>query len=127
MEAVLSRMIVHESRLVREVSSAVFKTFNKILGDDNFVRDFIRENFCANAGADDHTLLESKMTFLRALLDDPHLMVSPILTSITLTPKENIESQFFSRAKLLRLVSALCLIFVVVLSEGDLRRPKGGR
>lgn len=103
-ESVLSAMIVHESNRVRELSSSVFKAFNKILFDDSFVKDFIKNNFCGDEAEKDHALLESKMTFLRALLDDPHLMVSPILTSITLTPKENIESQYYSRAKLLRLV-----------------------
>ena len=119
-ESVLSTMIIHQSNRVRELSSSVFKAFNKILFDDSFVKDFIKDNFCGEDTQNDHALLESKMTFLRALLDDPHLMVSPILTSITLTPKENIESQYYSRAKLLRLVSYR--YFLILSYSGIVRK-----
>jgi len=44
-EEILSKMIIHKNQQVKELSSAVFKTFNKVLGDENFVLDFIKNNF----------------------------------------------------------------------------------
>jgi hypothetical protein len=112
-ENTLGRMIIHQNKDVREMSSGVFKLFNKALGDENFVKDFIKDNFCNYENKEDHNLLDSKMIFLRALMEDPYLMVSPILTSIILTPKENVESEYLNRAKLLRLVIKYCQGFIM--------------
>lgn len=103
-EGVIGRMIVHPNQEVKQFSSEVFKSLKKTLQDDNFVRDFIKNNFCSYDDQDDPALLEQKMTFLKALIAEPSLNVSPVLTAICLNPKDDSEDQFFSRAKLLRLV-----------------------
>ena len=106
-EEVIGKMIIHDNPEVKRLSSEVFKAFRKILLNENFVRDFIRDNFCTYDDKDDSKLLEKKMTFLEALIGDPYLGVSPILTNICLNPKDTNEAQYYSRAKLLRLVSSL--------------------
>lgn len=98
-------MIVHNTQEIKQMSSDVFKALKKTLQDEDFVRDFIKNNFCTYDDKEDPELLERKMVFLEALIADPYLNVSPILTAICLNPKDNSEAQFFSRAKLLRLVS----------------------
>lgn len=98
-------MIVHDYHSVKKLSSDVFKSLKKALQDEDFVRDFIKNNFCTYDTQEDDVHLEKKMTFLQALIEDPYLSVSPILTAICLNPKEDVESQYFNRAKLLRLVS----------------------
>lgn len=105
-------MIIHRNQEVKNLSSEVFKSLKKVLQDEDFVRDFIKNNFCSYDDQDDPELLEKKMTFLQALIADPYLQVSPILTAICLNPKDNSEDQFYSRAKLLRLVSVVFLFLV---------------
>lgn len=104
-EQLIGKMILHENQEVKNMSSQVFKAFKTTLNDEDFVRDFIKENFCSLNENDDPELLEKKTTFLEDLIADPFLQVSPILTNICLNPKENDEALFYTRAKLLRLVS----------------------
>jgi hypothetical protein len=97
-------MVIHHHIQVKRLASVVFKALKKTLNEEDFVKDFIKENLGNYKETDDPLLLEKKMTFLEALLAEPFLQVDKILTSITLSPKTNDETQFYNRAKLLRLL-----------------------
>jgi hypothetical protein len=105
-EAVIKRMMIHDNIQIKNMSSDLFKALRRTLNDEDFVRDFIKENFCSFEENDPDSLTK-KQNFLEALIEDPYLQISPILTSICLNPKENDESLYLSRAKLLRLVSVI--------------------
>ena len=107
-EETIRQMIIHEFHDVRKISSEVFKALKRAVQDEDFVRKFIKSSFWNYDSHADDVHLEKKMTFLEALIADQYLNVSPILTAICLSPKEDSESQYYNRAKLLRLVS-ICL------------------
>jgi hypothetical protein len=112
-------MIIHDNQQIKNQSSELFKALRKTLNEEDFVRDFIKDNLSNNNATNDPNLLDKKMTFLEALIAEPYLQVSPILTSITLNPKENDPAQFFNRAKLLRLVRISFIIYLYSLETNS--------
>jgi hypothetical protein len=94
-DKVLSKLIMHFNKKVRQLSAEIFKIFIHKLDDEDYFNDFMRVNICvAEDGSDAEDLLDYKITFLQALIDDEDLNIAPILISLTCAHNEEDETQY---------------------------------